>query len=75
MLHLKIKLSMISEIEEFISEVNKIKDDVDLIKGRYIIDAKSIMGLMSLDLSTPVEIAIHSTDIFLLEPFKRWEVK
>lgn len=75
MLYLKIKLDKISDIKDFINETIKIKEDVDLIKGRLIVDAKSVMGLMSLDLSTPVEIAIHSTDIFLLEPFRKWEVK
>ena len=75
MLYLKIKVDKISDIKDFINETIKIKEDVDLIKGRLIVDAKSVMGLMSLDLSTPVEIAIHSTDIFLLEPFRKWEVK
>lgn len=75
MLTLRIKLSLISEVEEFINETSKIKEDVDIVKGRYIVDAKSVMGLMSIGLSTPMELNIHSTDISLLEPFRRWEVK
>lgn len=75
MLKLTIKLDINKDVQDFLNEVNKIKDDVDLIKGSRIIDAKSAIGVVSMDLSTPVEIAIHSTDIFLLEPFKRWEVK
>ena len=35
-------------------------NDVDVVRGRWVIDAKSIMGIFSLDLSTPVKITIHS---------------
>ena len=75
MLNLIIKLDMIKDIQDFLNEANKIKEDVDLVKGRYVIDAKSAMGVFTLDLSSPVKLCIHSTDISLLEPFKKWEVK
>lgn len=74
MLRIKIKLNMIDDIKEFLNEVIKIESDVDLIKGRYVIDAKSTIGIFTLDLSDPVEIVIHSDNINLLEPFKKWEV-
>lgn len=73
MLRLKIKLSTTDDIKEFLNETVKIKSDVDLIKGSRIIDAKSTIGVMTLDLSEPVEIVIHSENKDLLEPFKKWQ--
>ena len=73
MLRLKIKLSTTDDIKEFLNETVKIKSDVDLIKGSRIVDAKSTIGVMTLDLSDPVEIAIHSDNKDLLELFKKWQ--
>ena len=53
-------LNEISAIKKFNNEVEKFESDIDLIKGRYVIDAKSLIGLFTLDLSTPVDIVIHS---------------
>ena len=75
MLRLKIKLDTTDDIKEFLNETVKIKFDVDLIKGSRIIDAKSTIGVMTLDLSEPVEIAIHSENKDLLEPFKKWQIE
>ena len=47
-------------IKNFSSEVVKFESDIDLIKGRYIIDAKSTIGIFTLDLSSPVDVIIHS---------------
>ena len=43
-----------------IDKVNEFDNDFDLVSGRYVIDAKSIMGIFSLDLSKPIELNIHS---------------
>lgn len=75
MLELKIKLNIINDIKEFLATVTKIDEDVDLIKGRYIIDAKSTMGLFTVDLSEPVKIVIHSDNKDFLELFRKWEVQ
>ena len=75
MLRLKIKLDTTDDIKEFLNETVKIKSDVDLIKGSRIIDAKSTIGVITLDLSEPVEIVIHSENKDLLEPFKKWQVE
>ena len=50
------------KIKNFSSEVVKFESDIDLIKGRYIIDAKSTIGIFTLDLSSPVDVVIHSDD-------------
>ncbi len=54
-----IKLSTINDVKEFVSSVTMCDFDVDLVSGRYSIDAKSIMGIFSLDLSQPVELRAH----------------
>ena len=59
---LKIRINEFDKIKEFIQDALSFKSDIDLIKGSYIVDAKSIMGVFSLDLSTPVTIKIHSCD-------------
>lgn len=55
-----IKLSTISDVKEFVSLVSQCDYDVDLISGRYAVDAKSIMGIFSLDISKPIKLDAHS---------------
>lgn len=55
-----ILLSSINDIKAFVNIVNKYEFDVDLTSGRYVVDAKSIMGIFSLDLSKPIQVDIHS---------------
>ena len=55
-----ITLNDFIRIKNFSSEVVKFESDIDLIKGRYIIDAKSTIGIFTLDLSSPVDVIIHS---------------
>ena len=50
------------KIKNFSSVVVKFESDIDLVKGRYIIDAKSTIGIFTLDLSSPVDVVIHSDD-------------
>lgn len=73
MLSIMVKLNVIDDLKNFLNETRSTEAEIDLIKGRYIIDAKSIMGLLSVDLSKPVELVIHSDDKSLLERFKKWE--
>ncbi len=56
---LKVKLSTINDVKEFVNTVTMCDYDVDLVSGRYSIDAKSIMGIFSLDLEKPVELQAH----------------
>lgn len=58
----KISLNSIDKVKSFVNEITKFDSDFDLISGRYVIDAKSIMGIFSLDLSKPIELSIHSDD-------------
>ena len=49
-------LSSINDVKDFVNIVSKYDFDVDLTSGRYVVDAKSIMGIFSLDLSKPIKV-------------------
>lgn len=59
MIKTTVNLNDVSKLKGFVEEISTIDADFDAIRGRYVIDAKSIMGMMSLDLSKPVEITVH----------------
>ena len=56
----QITLYSIGKVKSFVNAITQFDFDFDLISGRYVIDAKSIMGIFSLDLSKPIELAIHT---------------
>ena len=56
----KISLNSIDKVKSFVNDISKFDFDFYLVSGRYVIDAKSIMGIFSLDLSKPIELNIHS---------------
>ena len=57
-----ILLGTINDVKNFVNIVSQYDFDVDLISGRYAIDAKSIMGIFSLGLANPIKAEIHSDD-------------
>ena len=57
---IKISLNSIDKVKAFVNEISKFDCDFDLVSGRYVIDAKSIMGIFSLDLSKPINLNIHA---------------
>lgn len=56
----KININTINDVKNFVSIVSRCDFDVDIVSGRYAIDAKSIMGIFSLDLSRPIDLNIHA---------------
>ena len=56
----QISLNSIDKVKAFVKEITKYDNDFDLVSGRYVIDAKSIMGIFSLDLSKPIDLNIHA---------------
>ena len=56
----QISLNSIDKVKAFVNEISKFDCDFDLVSGRYVIDAKSIMGILSLDLSKPIDLNIHT---------------
>lgn len=62
MVKTNILLESIADVKEFVSTVTLYDFDVDLVSGRYAVDAKSIMGIFSLDLSNKIELVAHTDD-------------
>lgn len=58
----EIMLSSINDVKAFVNIVNNYNFDVDLVSGRYVVDAKSIMGIFSLDLSKPIKVEVREED-------------
>ena len=56
----RISLNSIDKVKSFVNDLTKYDVDFDLVSGRYVIDAKSIMGIFSLDLSKPIDLNIHA---------------
>jgi len=69
-----ISLNSIDKVKSFVNDISRFDYDFDLVSGRYVIDAKSIMGIFSLDLSKPIELNIHAAEdaddvISVLKPY------
>lgn len=54
-----IMLDSINSVKTFVNIVSRYDFDIDLTSGRYVVDAKSIMGIFSLDLSKPIKVDVH----------------
>ncbi len=71
----RISLDSIDKVKAFVNTINRFNFDFDLVSGRYVIDAKSIMGIFSLDLSKLIDLNIHTdgedleTVLTVLEPY------
>lgn len=70
-----IKLDSIDKVKEFVRIITAFDNDFDLRSGRYTVDAKSILGIFSLDLSKPIELDIYGKDnldqvVEALKPFE-----
>ena len=71
----QISLNSFDKLKSFVNEITKYDYDFDMVSGRYVIDAKSIMGIFSLDLSKPIDLNIHAENqdadniIELLKPY------
>ncbi len=72
----KIMLNNVQDIRDFVKIVIMTDYEVDLVQGRYVIDAKSIMGIFSLDLLSPITLVAH-TDFAddLFEKIEKYIVK
>ena len=71
-----LKLSTIEDVKLFVNAVTLYSGDADLSSGRYIVDAKSIMGIFSLDLSNPITLSVHGDNADeLIEKISAYIVK
>ena len=71
-----IMLNSIMDVKEFVNIVNRFPYEIDLTSSRYVVDAKSIMGIFSLDLSKPIKVDVHSDDCAdLMAELEKYMVK
>lgn len=70
-----IRLSTIQDVRTLVDIVSAATTDVDLSSGRYVVDAKSIMGIFSLDLMNPIKLTAYSEDASLFEKLKPFIVE
>ena len=56
----QISPNSIDKVKSFVNTISQFDYDFDLVSGRYVIDAKSIMGIFSLDLSKPIDLTVHA---------------
>ena len=57
-----IRLSLVENVNKFVNIVTRYPFEMDLRAGRHVVDAKSILGIFSLDLSRPISLEIYSDD-------------
>lgn len=71
-----INLGSIDKVKSFVNDITRFDSDFDLVSGRYVIDAKSIMGIFSLDLSKPIDLNIHDEENLdtIMETIQKYEV-
>lgn len=67
-----IKLPSIDVVKKFVNNLSKMNGDFDLVSGRYVIDAKSIMGIFSLDLTKPLQLNIAEAEECDIEKLKKY---
>lgn len=76
MKNVNVSLASINDVKNFVNIVGKYDFDIDLISDRYVVDAKSIMGIFSLDLTKPIGLNLHTDNadeiIEELKPFIVW---
>lgn len=76
---MKIQLNLISDINEFIQGCQYYTGEIEITQGRQVVDAKSTLGVYSLDLSQPIDVHIHTDRTDVAEDFykflAKWEVK
>ena len=56
----QISLNSIDKVKSFVNDISGFNAEFDLVSGRYVIDAKSIMGIFSLDISKPIDLIVHT---------------
>ncbi len=71
---IKISLEMAQRVKEFVNITQDYAYEILLKSGKYVVDAKSILGIFSLDLSAPITVEVYSNNCDdLLEKLKKFE--
>lgn len=67
----RISINTIDKVKRFVNLTNKCEADVDIVSGRLLVDAKSIMSIFSMDLTRPMTLRIHESNTEKLEEYKK----
>lgn len=67
----KISINTIEKVKRFVNQASKCEADVDVVCDRFVVDAKSLMGIFSIDLTREMFLHIHETEIAKLEEYKK----
>ena len=67
----RISINTIDKVKKFVNLTNKCEADVDIVSGRLLVDAKSIMSIFSMDLTRPMTLRIHESNTEKLEEYKK----
>ena len=70
MCEVEIKLNTIDDVKNLVNDITEFECDFEIISGRFVVDAKSIMGIFSLDLSKKLMLVIHSDDEYEIYKIK-----
>ena len=62
-----VAFNTVDEVAAFVKDMSRFPEEVhiDLVSGRHIVDAKSLLGTLSLDLSKPVEVKVTSNSDYV----------
>lgn len=72
---MNIILDSVDKVKDFVREVSKFETDIDLVSSRFIVYAKSLMGILSLDLTKPIEVRIlNKQDERLINTIEKYAV-
>ena len=74
MFELTLKLNGADDVREFHKIAVSMNCDIDVVKGSYIVDAKSYIGLLTIDYSSPIIIKVYSSDSLLAKEFEKWVI-
>ena len=74
MFNINVRFKSMEDVENFHRTVVDLACDVDAIKGSYIVDAKSFMGLLTMDMSSEITLLFHTNDLMLINKFEEWKV-
>ena len=67
-----INLPTIEDVQEFVLQISPLEGHFDLLTNSYILDAKSLMGILSLDLSKPLELSVEKDTIETMQSIGRF---
>lgn len=70
MCEVEIKLNTIEDVKNLVSNITEFECDFEIVSGRFVVDAKSIMGILSLDLSKKLMLVVQSDDEYKIDKIK-----